>query len=236
MFDLEKRYRHYAERMRAFMDARNITGEIGAEMIGAHPTTVYDLRRGATRLDDEWRMKVAAGFGIDPDMLFGDAPLPAPAPHEIRPAKRRGRKPAARPPATRMLSVFGLAAGSIQGAHALTVEPIDEVPCPPGLTHALGAYALETRGESMVPRYFPKDILYVNPHQAPRPGDHVIVQVRLYDGSGTETWVKRYDGEDGRFVRTWQYNPPGEIKFDRRFVVSVHRVLPINELFLAVRT
>lgn len=227
MDDLEKRYAHYAARMRAFMDARNITGELGAEMIGAHPTTVYDLRRGAQRLDDEWRVKVAAGFGIDHDALFGSSPLPKPKANEIHERKRRGRKPKA---ANDNLPHFGLAAGSLLGAHSLSSDLPEEVPCPPGLRDALGAYALTTRGESMIPRYFPNERLYINPNQLVKKGDHVVIQTTSDDGQETQTWVKRYDGETRDSYLVSQYNPPAQIEFRKRSVRYIHRVLPINEL------
>ncbi|MBN9243966.1 MAG: helix-turn-helix transcriptional regulator [Mesorhizobium sp.] len=229
MVDLTKRYEHYATRMKAFMEARNITGEMAADMIGAHPTTIYDLRRGAQRLDDEWRVKVAAGFKTEEAVLFGEGPLPTPHATEIFPAKKRGRKP--KIAANDNLPLYGLAAGSAMGAHRMSNDPIDEVPCPAGLRDVIGAYALLTRGESMVPRYFPGDRLYINPVQRVRPGDHVIIQTRLHDSSGTETWVKRYDGETESEIRVWQYNPPAEMKFKKQYVMHVHRVLPVNELF-----
>lgn len=142
--------------------------------------------------------------------------------HQLMRFDERGR---------RMLEIYGMAAGSVAGQFSISNDPIAEVPAPPALANVVGAYVLMTRGDSMVPRYFPNDHLYVNPHQAVRPGDHVIIQTRLHDNSGTETWVKRYDGEKDDTILAWQYNPPGEILFKKRYVMHVHRVLPINELF-----
>lgn len=230
MTDLKRRYDHYAARLRAYMDARNITGEAAAELVSAHPTTVYDLRRGEQKLDDEWRARFAQAFGIEEDLLFGRVPLPAPRPVEVRPRKKRGRKPKAANDNV-LLAVYGLAAGSLAGAFTQTSEEIYHVKCPPALADVSGAYALRTHGESMVPRYMPGDILYVNPHQKVAPGDHVIIQTMLHDNSGTETWVKRYDGEETGEVKAWQYSPPAAIRFRKRFIKHIHRVLPVNELF-----
>lgn len=227
MSDLAKRYDHYAARLRDFMDARNITGEIGAELIGAHPTTVYDLRRGDRKLDDEWREKISTGFKIDHDVLFGSGKLPKPLPDEVYKAKRRGRKPKA---ANDNIPHWGLAAGSLVGAKSISEDLPEEVPCPPGLRDVLGAYALTTKGESMIPRYFPGERLYINPNQGIRAGDHVVIQTTNDDGTETETWVKRYDGESAGSVFVWQYNPPARIEFKRKFVRYIHRVLPTNEL------
>jgi phage repressor protein C with HTH and peptisase S24 domain len=229
MVDLSETFAHYKRRFRAAFEARNYTNEGFAERIGAHPVTVSKLRSGATNLDDEWRAKVAAGLGLDEVILFGTGPLPDPRPEEMfKPLRRRGRKPK---PANDNLPLFGLAAGSAMGEHRMSNDPIDEVPCPEGLRDVVGAYALLTRGESMVPRYFPGDRLYINPNQRVRAGDHVIIQTRLHDSSGTETWVKRFDGEDENEVRVSQYNPSAQMAFKKKYVMHVHRVLPINELF-----
>ncbi len=147
-------------------------------------------------------------------------------------AKRAARRPVILPANDNvMLPLFGLAAGSLSGAHTMTTEAVDEVPCPPGLADVPDAYALKTKGASMVPRYFDGDVLYVNPRQRVRAGDHVIVQVQKFPGSGTETWVKRFDSETAEEIVVSQYNPGQQIRFRKQFVLYVHRVLPPNELF-----
>lgn len=229
MVDLSETFAHYRRRFREAFEARNYTNEGFAERIGAHPVTVSKLRSGATNLDDEWRARVAIGLGIPAEILFGTDPLPAPRPEEMfKPLRKRGRKPKA---VNDNLPLYGLAAGSATGAHRMMNDPVDEVPCPEGLRDVIGAYVLLTRGESMIPRYFPGDRLYVNPTQRVKPGDHVIIQTRLHDSSGTETWVKRFDGESADEIRVWQYNPPGAMTFKKKYVMHIHRVLPVNELF-----
>lgn len=232
MVDLNERYAHYRNRLRAYVDARKLTNDVIGERIGAHPVTVSKLRSGATKLDDEWRARMAAGLGVEHDVLFGEGPLPQPEPREIhKPLRKRGRKPAAPPVNDNRLPLYGLAAGSLAGVHTMSSDPVDSVPCPPALADVIGAYALKTRGESMIPRYFPGDVLYVNPHQRPHSGDHVIIQTQNYDGGGTETWVKRFDAEDKDMLHASQYNPSARVSFRKQLVIHVHRVLPINELF-----
>ncbi len=232
MINLDERYKYYRLRLREFMGARNLTNEAVAEKLGGgvHPVTISKLRTGAINLNDEWRAKFAEAFDIEHDVLFGHQPLPQPRAHEVMPQKRRGRPP--RQPAIQtMLPMFGWAAGSVAGVETLTSEPVDEVPCPPALREAVGAYALRTRGESMYPRYLPDDILYVNPHQPVKSGDHVVIQTQRYEGSGVETWVKRYESQDETSIMVSQYHPPAHITFRKSEVLSIHRVLSVNELF-----
>lgn len=187
------------------------------------PDTIRNILRGSTRSPKAATLeRIAAELGTTSAWLMGNArDMPAPSP----------ARPVPKPQAMATIKVFGLAAGALAGHHSMTNDPIDEVDAPETLRHVVGAYALLTRGESMIPRYFPNDRLYVNPHQAVRPGDHVIVQTRLHDNSGTETWVKRYDGETSDEIIVSQYNPPAQMRFKKRYVSFVHRVLPVNELF-----
>lgn len=211
------------------MAARALTNEELASRIEAHPVTISKLRSGRIDMDDEWRARIAAGLRMNEEALFGEAPLPAPKVSEIfRPLKRRGRKSAI---VNRDLPVYGLAAGSMEGAHQMTPEIVEAIPCPPGLAHVAGAYALRAKGDSMVPRYFPGDILYVNPLQEVHAGDHVVIQVLHHENSGTDTWVKRFDGRHGGEVLVSQYNPAAQLTFKGRSVRYLHRILPTNELF-----
>lgn len=227
MIDLAERYEHFRRRFRKAMDDRNLTNEVMADRLGAHSVTVSKLRSGKLKFTDEWRFKAAAALDIAEDVLFGDGILPAPRPFEMFRQRRRGPRPSA----AAVLPVYGLAAGSIQGASRVATDPIDEVPCPPGLANVLGAYVMETRGDSMVPRYGPKDRLYINPVQDVRPGDHVVIQVETHDRAGIETWVKRFDGQDANTIWVSQYNPPARMDFIRRYVRYMHRILPVNELW-----
>lgn len=234
MSDLTKKYLHYRRRLVEAMKARKLTNEAMAEKIGGrtHPVTISKLRNGTINLDDEWRAKTSAAIDLPEDVMFGDEPLPEPRPFEIYVSPKRGpRRALTAANENRTLNLYGLAAGSMTGALRMTAEPIDEVPCPPKLVDVIGAYALKTSGESMVPRFFPGDHLYINPHQRVHAGDHVIIQVMKHDNSGTETWVKRFDAEDAENFHAWQYNPPARVSFKKKYVMHMHRVLPINELF-----
>ncbi|TPM92699.1 S24 family peptidase [Mesorhizobium sp. B2-1-3A] len=229
MVDLAHKFEHYRRRFRQAMDARNLTNEGMAERMKAHPVTISKLRSGKIKLDDEWRASAASALSIPEELLFGEAPLPAPKPAEMFVSPKKAAK--LRRAGNDNIPLYGLAAGSLQGAHSITSDPITEVPCPPALRDVIGAYALETQGESMEPRYFPGDVLYLHPHQRVRAGDHVVIQVMLHDNSGTETWVKRFDSEDADSYHLWQYNPPAKISFKKKYVKHVHRILPTNELF-----
>jgi len=159
------------------------------------------------------------------------APVLETTPHwlltgEDAPATPRHAPPA---PAAHELPVFGQVAGAALGATLLSADPVETVPCPPGLARVRGAYALIVAGESMAPRWSTGDMVFVHPHRPPRPGDHIVVREKTAEG--TRVTVKRFDTWTDRDLVTTQYNPDGEVRFRRDAVDAVHRVLTTNELF-----
>jgi phage repressor protein C with HTH and peptisase S24 domain len=154
----------------------------------------------------------------------------APLPSDVRladiPAPSRNGMPADIP-------VMGTAAGSLSsGAFQFEGGVIDYVRRPPALSGARDIYALYVEGSSMEPRYFPGELVYVNPHKPPRIGDTVIVQ----EGSGETSSIaasigvlhKRANGT----VILRKYNPAGaEITIQQNCISAIHRVLTPNELF-----
>lgn len=137
------------------------------------------------------------------------------------------------PPAQRrMLPVHGLAAGSLNGEPQMSDEPIDWRACPPGLANARGAYMLQVSGDSMSPRFFPGEPIYIHPYQPVRAGDYAIIQIQRFDGAPVETWVKRFIrySPDGDAI-VLQHNPESTLTFKREWLRAIHRVVPPAELF-----
>lgn len=130
----------------------------------------------------------------------------------------------------KLIPVYGMAAGAFAGAFTMTTDEVERVPAPPGLAHVRDAYALIVTGSSMEPRYFAGDTIFVNPHRPPRPGDHVIVQIRDHRPEGRQTFIKRFVGETQGEVVVSQYNPPQNTAWKREHVALLHRVLTTNEL------
>lgn len=130
------------------------------------------------------------------------------------------------------IQVLGTAAGSLLSGAFQIEGVIDYVRRPPALAGARDIYALYIEGSSMEPRYFPGDLVYVNPHKPPRIGDVVIVQ-EINGGPHTITasiglLYKRVSGS----VVLAKYNPPdSQITIRQDRIKAIHRVLTTNELF-----
>lgn len=87
------------------------------------------------------------------------------------------------------------------------------------------AYGVRVSGESMSPRYFDGEIVYVDPDRTPRRGDFVVVQVMVDEHSAPWGYVKQFLRRNTLELVLSQYNPPKELTFPNEAVVSVHVVV-----------
>jgi phage repressor protein C with HTH and peptisase S24 domain len=125
--------------------------------------------------------------------------------------------------------VLGTAAGGDyeKGAFQLTPDAVDYVRRPPGLLSAKEIYALYVEGSSMIPRFEPGELIYVNPNRPVRPGDYAIIQEQV-DEDTIRGFVKQFVKRSGDWIIVRQLNPEGEMKFKAH--VKLHRVLTIADL------
>jgi phage repressor protein C with HTH and peptisase S24 domain len=127
----------------------------------------------------------------------------------------------------RQIPVYGQAVGGAFGEYIFNGEAVDWAPCPPLLDNVAEAYAVFVDGESMAPRYDPRDTLWVHPSKPPRPGDDVVVQIAVNEDGPPHGYVKRFVGWSGSKLKLRQLNPDKEISFDRAKVVSVHSIVGV---------
>ncbi|WP_162243328.1 XRE family transcriptional regulator [Methylobacterium sp. Leaf399] len=129
-----------------------------------------------------------------------------------------------------LLPVYGLATGGPVGHADFNGDVVDRIARPPMLTSVHNAYAVYVSGDSMEPRYLAGETVYVHPGKPVRKGHFVVVQV-AGDGAGEPPrgYVKRFVGWSGDRLILAQFNPAGEIEFDRDEVVSVHRIVLSGE-------
>lgn len=91
---------------------------------------------------------------------------------------------------------------------------------PPILMGIKNAFALYVRDESMMPVLKPGHIIWVHPSRPEVPGENVIIEQT--DG---QAFVKEYRRKTEKHVICWQYNPAGEVKYDRAKVKSLMLVV-----------
>jgi len=129
------------------------------------------------------------------------------------------------------LPVRGTAAGSAMNGFQISGDVIEYVLRPPTLDSVPDAYAIQVVSESMSPLHRPGDLCFVHPHRFCRRGDSVIIQIRAPESTSVEAYIKIFVRETPEEFVVEQLNPNGEIRYSKSRVVSVHKVLTMNELF-----
>ena len=133
----------------------------------------------------------------------------------------------------RDVPVYGTAAGShLRGAFQIFGGVVDYVRRPPTLAAAKMVYALYVEGESMVPQYFPGDLIFINPAKPARFGDAVIAQMRNGPHEPVEATLGIYEGRTPDRIMLGKRNPPGtRVDLSRERVIEIHKVLTNNEIY-----
>ncbi len=122
-------------------------------------------------------------------------------------------------PGQRDLPVMGAVKGGSEGFYFNEGEAKEFVERPSNLKGVFNGFGLYVDGESMEPRYFAGELLYVNPN---RPlTRNCFVAVELSDGQGLiKQFLRRSDDE----VVLRQFNPPRDIHLKAGEVKQIYRI------------
>lgn len=123
------------------------------------------------------------------------------------------------------IPVYGQAVGGRDGEFILNGNKVADILAPPSLSRIAGAYAVYVIGDSMEPRYFAGEMVFVNPRLPISKGAFVVAQIAIGDEEVPHAYVKRFVSSDARRLRLEQYNPSKILEFPAASVVSVHRVI-----------
>jgi phage repressor protein C with HTH and peptisase S24 domain len=129
----------------------------------------------------------------------------------------------------RLLPVYGKAVAGQEGRFVLNGTRVGEVISPPSLENVPDAYAVYVHGDSMEPRYFAGEVVWVHPHRPVRRGDFAVVQLSSGEGEPPEGLVKRFVSMDEERLVLEQFNPPPGgstiLTIPRLRVLSIHKVV-----------
>jgi phage repressor protein C with HTH and peptisase S24 domain len=182
------------------------------------------IKRGVpTRLPEEVRGRVAEILKIDERHLKvpGSKASPMPAPNAD--PRGGGVKFSA------WIPVYGQAVGGKDGEFILNGNQVSEVLAPASLSSVPNAYAVYVVGDSMEPRYFAGETVFVNPRLPLSKGAFVVAQISSGEENVPHAYVKRFVSQDSRRLRLEQYNPKKVLEFPTSKVVSVHRIIMSGE-------
>lgn len=126
-------------------------------------------------------------------------------------------------PDARRLPVYGRVVGGMDGAIIMNTDPIGYTDWPPGLNDD-EAYGATVHSDSMEPRYFDGELVWVKPSGRVVKGDFVVVQIKSDVHEERLAYVKQFVRWAGGMLVLSQYNPAKEITFPADRVESVHLI------------
>ena len=201
-----------------------------AHLLGLKESTYRAHENGGRELTEQAAMRYAEKFGISYDWLWsGIEPetnlrsrnvqkdTERPLPNGLTPIIPKAQD-------SSFLPIRGRAQGGDGGAVVLDGSVMDYLAGPSNLDHSSGAYGIEVIGDSMMRRYRPGEIVWVNPNRAVHKGDCAVLHVRQPNGE-LHAFIKEYVSRTDERVTVMQYNPEIEIVFDREEVEAIHLIV-----------
>jgi SOS-response transcriptional repressor LexA len=180
------------------------------------------IKRGVpNRLPEEVRGRVAEILGLDELALRQLGPNLRFMYDRIQEVPARG--------AAGWIPVYGHAVGGKDGEFVLSGNQVSEVLAPPTLVHVRDAYAVYVVGDTMEPRYFAGETVFVNPRLPISRGSFVVAQISKGEEPEPRAYVKRFLSQDGKRLRLEQYNPKKILEFPASTVVAIHRIVMSSE-------
>lgn len=137
------------------------------------------------------------------------------------------------PPPTGPMDVqlLGVSYGGDDGDFSFNGQIAGYVRRPPGAATLTNVFATHVLSDSMVPRYDPGEVIYCGGRE-PVPGDHIVIEMYPErEGEAGKSFVKKLKRRTEKEIIAEQYNPIGEVTFDRYRVKNIWRVIPWKELF-----
>lgn len=211
--------------LKRLREQRGWTLDEAADALGLSRGGYIKIERGERGLRPEVAERAARIYGVSMGDIY-DRPLSMKSDsRHILPEPNAKMGGGVRFDGGARIPVYGQAMSGEDGEFVLNGNQIADVLAPPELQGVRDAYAVYVVGESMEPRYFAGETVYVNPHLPVRRGDYVVIQVRRGNDETPHGFIKRFISRDKDRVRLEQHNPATSVEFPTADVVSVHRII-----------
>lgn len=120
-----------------------------------------------------------------------------------------------------MVPVYGYAAGSPKkGLHLMNGEAIDWAPRHPAQYGIRDAFAVYVFSDSMEPRYFQGELVYVHPGRPPEMNRDCVIELQNGDA-----YIKRFLKQSEDKIRVIQFNPLEEREFLKSDIKAIYAVV-----------
>jgi phage repressor protein C with HTH and peptisase S24 domain len=169
--------------------------------------------------------KIRAFFRISPEQISTSAK------NEVRPAARDLTVTELQSWSNDVPVLGNAVGGAASGADiVLNGDTGMRVRRPPRLEGRVDIFALFVQGDSMEPRYFSGDLIYLEKARPPRIGDFVVVELKEGPSGDRHAFLKRLEARSPTKLKLRQYNPDKLIEIDVSSVHQVVRVMTMQDL------
>jgi len=211
----------YGHEFRQARRKRQLTQVALARALGVSQSYVAQIEGGRNYPSPALASRIAELIGLGP-------PSEDEAHHAFAETVRRFTEKAPRRAATVervRLPIVGVPVPGDEERIIVDLEPHGSVLAPPQLETVAGAQVLYVRGRSMEPRYYPGELVYLNPTRPPNPGDFVLALVREPRFAAPIGYVRQYLGEDPGHIRLATLNPKRHYAVERKALVSMTTIV-----------
>lgn len=218
-------------KLRDVRKSKGVTLEGLSEATGISTSQLSRMESGTRGLSLDHAIRIAPVLGVDPSEIIEEQLTTA--------AQEFVRAPLAVPSSGAMpkdLPVWGSAAGSLisdgfEGFHIFSTTAVDYVRRPPALANVMDAYGIYVTGDSMFPMHPHGALRIIHPHRPPAIGDSVIVVTKHWENDPGQGYIKILKRRTAERVFLEQLNPSATIEIPTKYIVSMHKVLDLNDLF-----
>lgn len=177
---LPGRMGHFNDNLRRIQAERRISNKVLAKAVRATPSMISKWRKNVTP-EGGRIIEIASALGVTAEDLAG-RDLPRHTPARVLDDAEDFDRDITRGYKKHDVPVVGDAEASTNGIIAWSDEGIVKTQVEQWVSRAFSegdpkAYALRVRGDSMVPRYFPGEIVIAQPRLHPKDGDFACVQL-----------------------------------------------------------
>lgn len=188
--------------------------------MGLNPAAVNRMLYGQRRIMAEEIPIIEAYLGVKLDLQY---------PQDSKPQRIRRSMVTDAPAPFESLApvpVYGYAAGSDEaskgegGLNLANGEVVDWVQRHPSQIGVRDAFAIYVFSDSMEPRYFRGELIYVHPGRPPEPNRDVVIEMKSGDA-----YIKRLVKMGDAKIRVRQFNPPADADIATKDVKAVYTVI-----------
>jgi phage repressor protein C with HTH and peptisase S24 domain len=219
--------KHIHDKIREILEnTRGLTQKGLAEHMGMNPAAVNRMLHGTRNIRADEIPLIEQYIGVKLD-------LSAPANFDYKQDARAQtlRKlsdiplqhfaPATETATQQMVPVYGYAAGSLQkGLNLANGEVVDWVTRHPAQVGINNAFAIYVFSDSMEPRYFRGELVYVHPGRPPEANRDCIIELKSGDA-----YIKRFLRQTEDKIRVAQLNPPQEKEIAKEDIKAIYVVV-----------